>query len=112
MPPDYLSRALSFAERHRTYEKNEKNEISAEPKPTSKELLREELRQALVKGNRWLHRWHMKYDAPVEGSALFAKIMQEWYEREEAFTSLFDPDGCVLETDGPCWIPVECRYCQ
>ena len=30
MPPDYLSRALSFAEQHRTYEKYEKYEISSD----------------------------------------------------------------------------------
>ena len=93
-------------------EKPEKPENTGELLPTSKELLREELRQALVKGNRWLHWWHMKYGAPKEGSLTFGKVIQEWYEREDAFQSLFPDEGCVLGADSPCLIPAECAACM
>ena len=74
--------------------------------------LRREFQAALFRGNRWLHRWHMENDAPPDKSPLFARILHEWYDREDAYQRLFDPDGCVLGNDGPCELPGECQVCR
>ena len=74
--------------------------------------LKVELRVALVRGNRWFYKWHMENDAPPGTAPLFARVIQEWYEREDAFRRLFSPKGCVLGLDGPCLIPAECEACR
>ena len=74
--------------------------------------LRVELKDALVRGNRWLHKWHMENDAPPDTAPLFAGVIQEWYEREDAFRRLFSPEGCALGDEGPCLIPAECAACR
>ena len=74
--------------------------------------LRQGLQAVLVRGNRWLNRWHMENDAPRDTSPLFARILDEWYDREDAYQRLFDPKGCVLGLDAPCEPPAECQVCQ
>jgi hypothetical protein len=74
--------------------------------------LKVELRVALVDLNRWLNKRHMNNDSPADTSPQFASRFQDWYEREDAFRQLFNPEGCALGVEGPCLIPAECQACQ
>jgi len=82
-----------------------------EPEHAELHPLEPELRDALVRGNRWLYKWHMEYDTPPDDSLLFTKMFDEWYERNDAFRRLFQPEGCSLGESGPCLIPAQCEVC-
>ena len=84
---------------------------SQEPETVEAHPLETELRDALVRDNRWLYKWHMENDAPPDTAPIFTKIFDEWYERNNAYRGLFQPEGCSLGEAGPCLIPAQCEVC-
>jgi hypothetical protein len=82
-----------------------------EPETVKNHPLETQLRDDLVRGNHWLYKWHMENDAPPDTAPIFTKIFDEWYERNDAYRRLFQPEGCSLGDEGPCLIPAQCEVC-
>jgi len=108
----FLETALQVAAKYDSDStSNENNEIYENGEELTEHPLKAELRAALVRGNRWLHKWHMENDAPPDTAPIFTKMFDEWYERNDAYRRRFQPKGCSLGNDGPCEIPAQCGVC-